>query len=83
MEFFLLIILVILFVCTYFFFNKAYIPIKAISFSALTQMTDIGLEASQLQSGSSGTLELDVSFAIYIIAIFSWFGWYPRDLDDS
>lgn len=76
MEIFLLIILVILFVSTYFFFNKAQIPIHVISFNAATDLTAHNLEATLIKSGSDSTLELDVSFAIYIIAVFSWFGWY-------
>ena len=73
MELFLLVILVILFVATYFFFNKAYIPIKeaVVAYDNLSNNT-----LGTVYGVSTGSLKLSVSFAIYIIAVFSWFGWY-------
>ena len=75
MELFLLVILVILFVATYFYFNKAEIPIKEFIISADHLQSSTAV-LSGAASGISTSLKLDVSFPIYIIAVFSWFGWW-------
>ena len=75
MELFVIVILVILFLATYFFFNEAKIPIDNIQIEAnafQTTMDNLTLKYSI----SDTDIVLDVSFTIYIIAVFSWFGWY-------
>eukprot|EP00826_Nyctotherus_ovalis_P011973 TRINITY_DN1311_c0_g1_i7.p3 TRINITY_DN1311_c0_g1~~TRINITY_DN1311_c0_g1_i7.p3 ORF type:complete len:194 (-),score=53.83 TRINITY_DN1311_c0_g1_i7:1092-1673(-) len=74
MEFFVIVILVILFLATYFFFNEAKIPLDEITIAANSFET-AGYATNNMPSGSETHMKLDVSFAIYIIAVFSWIGW--------
>jgi len=73
----LIVVLVIIFASTYFFFATAEIPIQQIVVDA-SQLTSSKSYTSSLYiiDNSSTSLSLSVSFAIYIIAVFSWFGWW-------
>jgi len=75
MELFLLVIMVILFCATYFFFAKAEIPVEEYAVGVL-KLQDSDATLSSVLAGSETTLTLDVSFPIYIIAVFSWIGWW-------
>ena len=83
MEMFVIVIVTIVFLCTYFFFNKAEIPIEDIQVSASNMISSLVVTSTISQVRTSTTLSLDVSFAIYIIAVFAWLGWYLRPLDRS
>jgi LMBR1 domain-containing protein 1 len=77
MEVFVIVILAILFIATYFFFNEAKIPLDEIKIfeSSFSDQGD-NMQTDDLPSGKETKMELNVSFAIYIIALFSWIGWY-------
>ena len=74
MEMFLIVIIIILFAATYFFFAKAEIPLQEIVIDGSTLQSSLQVTQGA-KGGISSSLRLEVSFAIYVIAVFSWFGW--------
>jgi len=76
MEAFVIVILIVLFVSTYFFFSKAKIPFRQIRIAENSFKGHSNIISSELPTDTNEVMELDVSFAIYVIAVFSWIGWY-------
>lgn len=74
MLFFLMLILAIVFVVSGYFFNKAEIPIKEITLEFKT--TQDTLKELIMSSNSDTKMTMEVSYIIYVVAVFSWFGWY-------
>jgi LMBR1 domain-containing protein 1 len=75
MELFVIVIVVVLFVATFFFFADASIPIKQVTIQTTSLVSSLN-EVSSQTNGVSGSLTLSVSFPIYVIAVFGWFGWW-------
>jgi hypothetical protein len=76
MEAFVIVIVVIVFLMTYFFFNKAEIPIQAIEVSASKMISSLAETREISQYTFDTSLTLEVSFPIYIVALFAFIGWW-------
>eukprot|EP00826_Nyctotherus_ovalis_P047687 TRINITY_DN5521_c0_g1_i16.p1 TRINITY_DN5521_c0_g1~~TRINITY_DN5521_c0_g1_i16.p1 ORF type:complete len:210 (+),score=40.34 TRINITY_DN5521_c0_g1_i16:103-732(+) len=87
MEFFLILILAALLTAGYFFLSEAQIPIKEVTLKFGKVETSDAAEDTNEVSISSGyqpdvtctlfdsTMNMNVSIFIFIIGVFSWFGW--------
>lgn len=76
MELFLIVIVAVLFLATFFFFSEASIPISTLTLNVVDSLSPSNQPVIKSLHGISNTLALKVSFPIYVIAIFGFFGWW-------
>lgn len=73
MEFFLIIIVSIVLFLTYAFLNKANIPVEERNCTTFVTLSNTGFSSC---SSKSNTLTMNVSFAVYLICLVAFCGWF-------